>query len=437
MEFSRINDRTYILKQCGKINIYRRQDDGILMYEELNETAYEILELSNGQTSIEDISKKLADKYNEKLSNVQEIVKDFLMSCKYKGYVDINNECKLSKNKIFGHVDMIIPNHMLIETTYRCPLECKHCINESGIHRTESIPSDILINTLKKLSDLGTKEITLTGGEVTTRKDFIDLVKLCSSKFQIVSVLTTGYLIDEEMILEIDRSCKKNIIWQISIDGNEEIHNKIRGNSQAYKKAMNAIKTLKKYSFVVSVSSTIHKYNIDQMEDIYLNIKDSGADRLTYGMIIEKGRADKNNISINDEFLKRLKSIENKYKSENLLVSEDLSKPNLNIKREKCDLGTYILSIKATGDVVICPGFDLSLGNIIEDSLEKILSGMKAKSILNLKAPSNSLCGECPSIHECRGCHSVPFNKKNKLCDWKIKNENILNEFLKIEKAIY
>ena len=185
MKFVRLSDRAYILKQCRKINIYIREENGALKYEELNETAYEILDLVNKGTSIIDISKKLADKYNEKISDVQEIVQNFLIDCRSKGYIEISTGSKISKNKIFGDVNMIIPHHMLIETTYSCPLECRHCINESGIHRTERIPSDVLIETLNKLSELGTKEITLTGGEVTTRSDFVDLVKLCSSKFQI------------------------------------------------------------------------------------------------------------------------------------------------------------------------------------------------------------------------------------------------------------
>ena len=393
MKFVRLSDRAYILKQCRKINIYIREENGALKYEELNETAYEILDLVNKGTSIIDISKKLADKYNEKISDVQEIVQNFLIDCRSKGYIEISTGSKISKNKIFGDVNMIIPHHMLIETTYSCPLECRHCINESGIHRTERIPSDVLIETLNKLSEC--------------------------------------------MISEIERCCNKNILWQISIDGNEETHNHIRCNRQAYKRAINAIKILKKYDFFVSISSTIHKDNIDQMEDIYKYIKESGADRLRYGIIIEKGRAEKNNISINNEFLQRLNAIRKKYKHENLLINEDLSQLNMNIKKEKCDLGVYILSIKATGDIVACPGFDLSLGNINQSSLESILSSKKADILLDLKSPTKSLCGDCSSIQECKGCHAVPLNKKSNVCSWKIQNKNILDEFLEVEKVTY
>ena len=239
------------------------------------------------------------------------------------------------------------------------------------------------------------------------------------------------------MISEIERCCNKNILWQISIDGNEETHNHIRCNRQAYKRAINAIKILKKYDFFVSISSTIHKDNIDQMEDIYKYIKESGADRLRYGIIIEKGRAEKNNISINNEFLQRLNAIRKKYKHENLLINEDLSQLNMNIKKEKCDLGVYILSIKATGDIVACPGFDLSLGNINQSSLESILSSKKADILLDLKSPTKSLCGDCSSIQECKGCHAVPLNKKSNVCSWKIQNKNILDEFLEVEKVTY
>ncbi|MFR8973813.1 SPASM domain-containing protein, partial [Romboutsia timonensis] len=110
---------------------------------------------------------------------------------------------------------------------------------------------------------------------------------------------------------------------------------------------------------------------------------------------------------------------------------------NMNIKKEKCDLGVYILSIKATGDIVACPGFDLSLGNINQSSLESILSSKKADILLDLKSPTKSLCGDCSSIQECKGCHAVPLNKKSNVCSWKIQNKNILDEFLEVEKVTY
>ena len=100
MKFVRLSDRAYILKQCRKINIYIREENGALKYEELNETAYEILDLVNKGTSIIDISKKLADKYNEKISDVQEIVQNFLIDCRSKGYIEISTGSKISKNKI-------------------------------------------------------------------------------------------------------------------------------------------------------------------------------------------------------------------------------------------------------------------------------------------------------------------------------------------------
>lgn len=430
----RLNDRTYLIKQSGKYNIYKRSENGALIYEELNETAYEILELAENK-NIQEICNTLSIKYDEKLNDVEEIVYDFLNNCKHKGYIEIDNEKRKTNSKIFGDINMIIPHHMLIETTYSCPLECKHCINESGSHRTESIPSDTLIKTLNKLSELGTKEITLTGGEVTTRNDFIDLVKLCSSKFDIVSILTTGHLLTENLILEIDNTCEKNIIWQISIDGVEETHNSIRCNKEAYKRAINAITMLKKHGYFVSISSTIHKDNIEQMEAIYNNIKDTGSDRLSYGMIIEKGRADKNNVSVNVDFLKRLELIRKKYANEDLLVDQDSFNYDTEIVKKKCDIGTYLLSIQATGDVIICPGFDIPMGNINDNPIQEILLSKKARSLLELTAPSQDLCGECPSLVECKGCHATPFNKEYQSCTWKNVNEKIISPFLELEKV--
>ncbi|MGL4991241.1 MAG: radical SAM/SPASM domain-containing protein [Sarcina sp.] len=363
------------------------------------------------------------------------MVEEFILYCKEKKYIDINIEKKLSENKIFGDINKVIPHHVVVETTYTCPLKCKHCLNDSGTHRTESLSSVNIVNIINKFSELGTREITLTGGEVTIRSDFKELVKLASSKFEVVHICTTGYLITEELIAELVKCCHKNIVWQISIDGNEKTHNDIRCNGTAYEKAINAIKIIKKHGYYVTIASTIHKENIDQMEVIYLNTKETGADSLRFGMIIEKGRAENSNLEVNNQFVKELDLIKCKYKDEKFLISENLASLRLesNIEQRKrgCNLGSRILTIQADGKVVTCPAFTLVLGNIYDTNLEEVLSNNKSMILSELRAPEESVCGECPSLGECIGCHAAPFHNKKGLCKWKIKNESVLNYFNK------
>ena len=77
-----------------------------------------------------------------------------------------------------------------------------------------------------------------------------------------------------------------------------------------------------------------------------------------------------------------------------------------------------------------------NIGNLYSN-IKIALMNKKADILLDLKSPTKSLCGDCSSIQECKGCHAVPLNKKSNVCSWKIQNKNILDEFLEVEKVTY
>lgn len=85
----------------------------------------------------------------------------------------------------------------LIELTNKCNLSCQHCyIN----HNSSYIPFDIIINIVKKFKDEGTMYVALTGGEVFTHPDFIEIYKLFKTNGFIVTIKTNGLLINDKHI---------------------------------------------------------------------------------------------------------------------------------------------------------------------------------------------------------------------------------------------
>lgn len=287
---------------------------------------------------------------------------------------------------------------------------------------------------MEDMSRLGTREITLTGGEVSGRNDFVEIVNKATEKFCIVNVLTNGYYITDENIYKIRHNSNKNILWQVSIDGLENVHNSIRGTKNSYKKAIEAIEILKRYQYFVSISSTINKENVDQMEAIYQLIKELKVDRLSFGMIIEKGRAKNSEIEVNKFFIDKYQYLLKKSQNDGIMIdfdNVDFEKEDENQKYKKgCGLGTNFLGIQPNGNVVLCPAFDIPIGNIREKSINEIISIQNLKSIYQLIPPSKELCSSCKVIKECENCHAVPYNKNLLDCKWKEINKKILGELI-------
>lgn len=135
----------------------------------------------------------------------------------------------------------------------------------------------------------------LTGGEPTSRQDFIEIVELAYSKFIGLSIASNGYLITDELAKSLIRFQNK-IVLQISLDGSEENHNRIRGRRDAYAKAnnaINAIKTLAQYGLKVTVAPLFNSFNVCDIDEVILTAKHIGAKQISYGSTFDVGREKK------------------------------------------------------------------------------------------------------------------------------------------------
>ncbi len=99
----------------------------------------------------------------------------------------------------------------------KCNLSCGYC-NEYD--KTSSpVPTDILKARLKKLKDLGSFSVCLTGGEPTLHPDLPELIRYSryDLKFLKTVMITNGFFLTKELIEKLNESGLQDM--QISIDG--------------------------------------------------------------------------------------------------------------------------------------------------------------------------------------------------------------------------
>ena len=105
------------------------------------------------------------------------------------------------------------------EITMGCNMRCKHC----GSSCAEALPDELntseALEVCDQLKDLGLKVITLSGGEPTTRSDWHIIAKRLVDNGIITSIITNGWLIDENFIQNAITSGIRSVC--LSIDGLE------------------------------------------------------------------------------------------------------------------------------------------------------------------------------------------------------------------------
>ncbi|MCB1214470.1 MAG: radical SAM protein [Deltaproteobacteria bacterium] len=99
----------------------------------------------------------------------------------------------------------------------RCNLSCTYC-NEFD-NSSEALDLELLKKRAKKLKQLGSFSINLTGGEPTLHPDLFELIRYCRQdlRFLRTTMITNGFYLTPELIKKLNQAGLQDM--QISIDG--------------------------------------------------------------------------------------------------------------------------------------------------------------------------------------------------------------------------
>lgn len=261
------------------------------------------------------------------------------------------------------------PLFVVLVTNNLCDFKCTYCYGDYG-HR-KGIPdftTKELLKIIDELKGMGTRILTLHGGESLLRKDFGEILNYSKLKGFYVSVNSNGTLVPKRID---ELKCVDNLC--ISMDGREESNDKNRGKG-SFKKAVAAIETARENSIPVVVSATLTKDNMMDMEYLAELGKEKGF-RLQYSILYNSNEVDNSLIMSNREVRRTTKKIYNLkkqgypiYYSDNVLRSavqwpesydvryftKEDSEYTKNLSLVPCYHGKLKYQIDADGRVVTC-----------------------------------------------------------------------------------
>ena len=329
------------------------------------------------------------------------------------------------------------PLQLTFFITSRCNLRCQHCFywKELDSDHSHELRIDEIENIAQSLPRL--LVLSLTGGEPFVRRDIKEIydtfVKF--TRPHIVTISTNGYYRDRmnDMIPQmLEKYPKTNFYIYLSIDGPEEVNDKIRGKN-TYQKAMEALDMLQPYrqkfkNFGVSISMTCNSMNQDALPDFFRQLTDSKKiDNINIGLV----RGDPKNPMTKQVELEKYREITsikvNAVESKDLLyfgfllknlvaakdyytykiVSEVVEKDHYVLP---CYAGTLMAILYDNGDVFPCEILaDAKLGNIRDFNyqLPKLWSTPQAEAMRR-----RIIDGHCYCTFECAMSSNVLFNPK-------------------------
>lgn len=325
-----------------------------------------------------------------------------------------------------------LPDDVQFEITMRCNLNCVMC-HQKERRKQNKAETDFegIKSIIDNFATEHTKRVKLVGGEVFLREDLVDIISYLEEKRIGVSITTNGSLIDDTILAELKK--RRNILGMVfSIDGLEEVHNRIRRSRNGFSRTIANLRKASSFLPLTKITCVIQKDNLTDIEELICKCKDWGVDVIAY---MAESFFSERDLSRTQMMLSGLGDIKffvtaaenpaNEYTLEEFLIALERVKsvgrrkaviayvsPQSAALHPKEFYGGEILrsetnslscgyldrlTITESGDVLSCPFIDLSFGSLLYQKIDEIWNSDKYKEYRSLfvsKGPF-PICRRC------------------------------------------
>lgn len=169
------------------------------------------------------------------------------------------------------------PTRISLEVTYKCNLRCQMCFQQ--IERKKSVGrKDLTSSEIKQIIDQIPffTVISLTGGEIFTRPDALDIIAY-SCKHHHTNIVTNAALITPEIAKVLVKL--RLLLVGVSFDGINNLHDKIRGVPNTFSQALRGIKYIQSEKIkqnsnypLIDIKTVILPENVKHLTQIFDNV---------------------------------------------------------------------------------------------------------------------------------------------------------------------
>jgi MoaA/NifB/PqqE/SkfB family radical SAM enzyme len=319
--------------------------------------------------------------------------------------------------KLTNQTDRIVPYKVLIEVTNNCNSKCLHC--DIWKVEKENITTIDLNHLGPFLKTMGRNLLwlALSGGETSIYKQFPELIALLKQynpALRIMTFTTNGLLPQKTLTyaLMIRDQLKCDIFITISLDGDAETHDAVRGVKGNYQKAQETYQLLKQNNIPCHFGITVTQSNYLFIKEFFKNYRDT-IKAVTFfhtsGIFLTKDEPIEK--EVDQKISEAMKVIYKNYKISSLgeiLMKVSIKLGIIFLKKERkanvipCDVGFSSIHLLSNGNLLPCM-YMPPIGNIGKSfSLESFHNEGAVKMREEIK---NDHCPHC--WMQCYAPHSI------------------------------
>lgn len=308
------------------------------------------------------------------------------------------------------------PLSVVWETTLNCNMNCMHCGSSAGTQRIKELTTKEGLNLCNDLNKLGTKLISLMGGEALLRKDWEILANHIRDLGMNVTLMSNGWLINESVVSKLVKIDPYAVT--ISIDGGiAKTHDSIRCLKGSFDRCIHSLELLTDANLSATVITTVNKQNFKELpilRDLLLNKNIAWQIQMANPV----GRFPKNKMLSKDEFYSVALFIASTRKNYSIKELPIMGAHNFGYHSKilqnimilpwiGCQAGLTALGIQSDGGIKACLSLpdEFVEGNIRNRSVIEIWNDPNSFSFNRNfeKEDLKGKCKECKHGKRCRG----------------------------------
>jgi len=313
-----------------------------------------------------------------------------------------------------------VPVHVVWELTLACNLKCSHCGSRAGKRRPNELTTDEALEVVESLGRLGTRELTIIGGEAYLRRDWTDVITAAAGHGMYVAMQTGARaLTPRRLQAGIDAGLGG---LGVSLDGLAESHDRIRGVAGSFDFGLATLRRAKAAGLRTSANTQIGPQTMGELPQLLEHLIDVEIGQWQLQLTVAMGNAvDHPELLLQPyqllELMPVLAQLYHRARQGGVLVM-----PGNNIgyfgpyeylwrsdgdqrgHYSGCSAGHTVIGLEADGTVKGCPSLPTvgyAGGNIRDTTLEAIWRGAAQGSALR---PADDLWGFCASCYYAEVC---------------------------------
>jgi len=291
----------------------------------------------------------------------------------------------LIRSRFFTHT----PYRLMHVVTSLCNARCIMCDQwKKSPEQINDLSLEEIIKMLENAKKAGIFIYTAWGGEPLLRKDLHLILKYAKKLNFITSIITNGYYLKkrcDELMPYIDSLV-------VSIDSNDDLHDKMRGINGIKDKAIEGIKICSKYKTKITINSVICKMNVDKIDGL-VKLSDELSVPINFQPMDVFGEYNEKYRLTEEDFKKILTKILT-YKKAGYNILNSYQYLNIAFKKNHfcCHAPKCIISVDANGNIIhFINALDKKWGNVKTDSFKDIFNSKEFKQFLK----ESEKCNKC------------------------------------------